>query len=159
MLVVRRTTGAVITRTFIAAVAIALALLVIPAAGSLNSGTYTINLTNKILTTRRFDHDVVTTALLFNRRIQNHSIGSSVQLCTLLGKGGVLGDGASWCNASFSLPKGSITVSGVVRNQFLYELSVTGGTGIYNNIMGGFVAQTIDARPRRQKLTFNLIAR
>lgn len=116
-------------------------------------------MTNRVLANQRFDRDLVTTALLYNLRIQKHSIGSSVQLCTRLGAGGVLGDGASWCKVSFSLPKGSITAHGVIRNQFLYELTVTGGTGVYNNVMGGFVAQTIDARPRRQKLTFNLIAR
>jgi hypothetical protein len=158
MLTVRRTTGAIITRTFATAVVITCVLLLVPAAESLSPGNYTINMTNRVITTKRYGRDSVTTSLLYNRRIQGNSIGSSVQLCTLLGKGGVLGDGASWCGVSFALPKGSITAHGVIRNQFIYELSVTGGTGIYNNITGGLVAQTIDARPRRQKLTFNLKA-
>ena len=88
---------------------------------------------------------------LYNRNIRRKSLGSSIIYCTYLGKGGIRGSGAQWCNANFALPKGTIVAVGVQRSPFFYQLSVVGGTGIYANVIGTLVVSQLTIRH------FNLI--
>ena len=49
------------------------------------------------------------------------------------------------CNGTIFLPKGKLVVAGVLRYRQFYELSVTGGTGLYNN------ARDDDRHPDRRQ--------
>src|SRR5438128_12306621 len=79
---------------------------------------------------------LVSTVLLFNKRITARPIGHAETTCTYLGSGGVQGAGSSSCSAAFFLPQGEITAYGVINSRLFYQLAVTGGTGLYDNVRG-----------------------
>lgn len=93
---------------------------------------------------------------LHNTRITPAVIGYSTLRCEFIGRGGVLGTGASDCSAIYSLAKGKLTARGIVKSRSYYALAVTGGTGIYSAMSGQVLASTIAARPHEERLLFGL---
>ena len=79
---------------------------------------------------------------LWNRSVSATPIGHAVVVCTSLGIGGVLGGGISSCDATYVLPLGKITATGVRHSGRHYSLVVTGGTGRYLGATG-----KVDRRP------------
>jgi hypothetical protein len=96
------------------------------------------------------DIDVYTT-LLFNRRIQPTSIGRGTMICTALGVTG------QSCTATYVLPQGEITVQGVIGSRLIYDLAVTGGTGLYDNVRGSLTVTSLRRKPSRELLIFRLV--
>jgi hypothetical protein len=97
---------------------------------------------------------LVTTALLYNRRITSRPLGHQESLCTYLGRGHVLGGGTRNCQLSFYLPEGKLLASGDVHNTLLYSMPVVGGTGLYDNVGGTLTVTSLGGR--RQLLLFRL---
>jgi len=100
---------------------------------------------------------LVITHLLFNKRITPKPLGHSEALCTFLGRGDVLGAGSSSCSVTFFLPKGRIMASGVIHSRLFYELAVTGGTGLYNNVRGTLTVTSLGRNPPQELLLFRLV--
>lgn len=122
---------------------------------ALDPGPATIRITAESISMRHStevkrvgQHDI-TTLHLFNKHIRPQAIGSEVLTCTYLGKGGVLGEGANWCAATYILPHGRLYGIGLRHANFYYQLSVVGGTGIYGNVMG---TVTVSSQTRRSSL-------
>jgi len=99
---------------------------------------------------------LIVTQLLYNRRITERAIGHEEQMCTYLGRGGVLGGGARNCEITIYLPEGRIVASGNVHNLVLYSLPVVGGAGIYDNVGGSMTVTLLGGPPRRQLLLLRL---
>jgi hypothetical protein len=99
---------------------------------------------------------LVTTQILYNRRITTKALGHQEMLCTHLGRGGVLGGGSRSCNMTFYLPEGRLVTMGAVHNLLFYMLPVVGGTGIYDNVGGTLTVTFLGGRPARQLLLFRL---
>ncbi len=99
----------------------------------------------------------LTTFHLYNKAIRKTSIGSSIVTCKYIGKGGVLGVGKSWCEASYQLPKGTLIAEGMLQTRFFYQLVVSGGTGTYANVVGGQVITSAIGQ-NRFRLIFTLLA-
>jgi hypothetical protein len=139
------------------ALAVTLALLAVPAAEPLTPGRASIRITQERIShstsTRqpRVGRVVVDTFHLYNRAIRRKALGSSIIYCTFLGRGGIRGSGAQWCNAQFGLPRGTIVAVGIQRSPFFYQLSVVGGTGLYSNVIGTLVVSQLTVH------RFNLI--
>ena len=140
-------------------IAVVLALL-LPAGGqALQPGHYTISISDRRISVQHpHTGHTIFRSLLYNKQIRARAIGSSVMLCTFLGREGALGDGASYCWVSYSLPKGTIHASGVVRNHFRFQLAVTGGTGWYANIVGTTVSLILSPSPPKHQLQFAIRA-
>ena len=81
----------------------------------------------------------IVSSLVFNRRLTPRALGHYELVCTF-----TIGINRS-CNGTIFLPKGKLVVAGVLRYRQFYELSVTGGTGLYNNARG-----TMTVTDRRQ---------
>jgi hypothetical protein len=88
---------------------------------------------------------------LYNRRITTKAIGHSELFCTYLTKR------SRHCTTTYFLPKGKIVVEGVIGSRLLYELPVTGGTGLYANARGSVVVTSQSMHPRREILLFRLL--
>lgn len=102
--------------------------------------------------------DKTTVILLYNRGITQAAIGNGVMSCDFVGRGGPLGSSTSLCEATYSLPRGRISVSGIVKTRSYYILAVIGGTGIYSNVRGELVGNTLSLGPRVERLLFGLEA-
>ncbi len=89
--------------------------------------------------------------LLYNRRITPTSIGHSEFVCTY-----TIGINRM-CQGTFFLPKGKLFVGGTVRFRALYQLSILGGTGLYDNARGTLTVTRIDKRPVRDIVLFRLV--
>lgn len=87
---------------------------------------------------------------LFNKRIRTKSIGRGTMTCTSVG-----GNGQS-CSATYFLPKGEIVTSGVISSRLIYELAVTGGTGLYSNVRGTLTVTSLTRKPPTELLVFRL---
>ena len=95
------------------------------------------------------DMDVVREQL-FNTRITPKAIGHAEIVCTYIVKT------SRNCQGTFFLPKGKIIVGGPIYYPQLYELAVTGGTGLYDNVRGSVTVTATSSRPRREVLIFRL---
>ena len=130
--------------------ALAWALFAAADAGSLQPGRASIRITQQRISHstsgQRIGRISVDTFHLYNRAIRRQSLGSSIIYCTYLGRGGIRGSGAQWCNANFALPKGTIVATGVQRSPFFYQLSVVGGSGLYANVIGTVVISQLARR-------------
>jgi hypothetical protein len=85
--------------------------------------------------------------LLYNRGI---AIGHSDVMCTNTGTG------SSNCSATYFLPKGKLMVAGVLASRLFYEVTVIGGTRLYQNARGTLTGIALGGSPRREFLTFRL---
>jgi hypothetical protein len=99
---------------------------------------------------------IITTSLLFNRRITERPLGHEEALCTYLGRGHVLGGGTRSCQLEFYLPHGKLLAAGAVHNTLLFSLPVVGGTGLYDNVGGTLTVTFLGGKPARQLLLFRL---
>jgi hypothetical protein len=79
-----------------------------------------------------------------------HPIGNSYLVCTYIDRRG------RQCNGTYSLPKGTIVVSGMIQSRLLFEIAVVGGTGLYDNARGTLTVTSTHLRPRREVLVFRL---
>jgi hypothetical protein len=79
------------------------------------------------------------------------TVGHAQMLCTLLGRG------ARSCDATYVLPKGQIVAGAATEHRLLYELAITGGTGIYDNARGDLVVTALGLHPRRELLVIRLV--
>lgn len=77
-------------------------------------------------------------------------VGEGVQQCTV-GLGGV-----STCLATYVLRRGEIMLQGTRQRRDFYVWAIVGGTGIYSNVGGSFVASTLSLNPRRERLLFSV---
>ena len=55
------------------------------------------------------------------------------------------------------LPAGKLTVSGLLLYRGLYDLAVTGGTGLYSNVKGTLTVTRIRQNPTGDVLFFRLV--
>jgi hypothetical protein len=78
------------------------------------------------------------------------TIGRGDLLCTYVDRSG------RQCIGTYSLPRGKITVSGAISSRLLFEVAVTGGTGLYDNARGTLTVTSTGLRPRREVLIFRL---
>ena len=88
--------------------------------------------------------------LLFNKEIRREAIGHADLVCTYTGPK------ARQCNGTYTLPRGSIVVSGTVSYPDFFRLAVVGGTEIYDNVRGSLTATKYTKKPRREILIFRL---
>jgi hypothetical protein len=89
-------------------------------------------------------------ARLYSRSPSHRAIGESVLVCTYVGRT------ERSCLVTYTLPKGSIVAAGVLTSRLLYELAITGGTGLYDNARGTVTTTVTGMRPRRDVLLFRL---
>jgi hypothetical protein len=78
------------------------------------------------------------------------SIGRGDLLCTYVDRKG------RQCIGTYSLPRGKIMVAGAITSRLLFEIAVTGGTGLYDNARGTLTVTSTGLRPRREVLLFRL---
>jgi hypothetical protein len=93
----------------------------------------------------------ITRRLLFNKRIRPQAIGRSEIVCT------VVGGNSRQCDGTYALPAGKIVVAGQMRYRQFFQLAVTGGTGLYNNVRGTLTVTSLGRRPRRDLVFFRLV--
>lgn len=87
---------------------------------------------------------------LYARSGKKGRIGDAVMICTSVSRE------QQSCTATFTLPKGTIVVTGVRQSHLLYELAIVGGTGLYDNARGTLTTTVIKLRPRSELLLFRL---
>ena len=78
---------------------------------------------------------------LYNTRIRQKPIGHGQLVCIYTG------DSSRNCNGTFVLPGGKLVVSGSLIYRSLYDLAVTGGTGLYSNVRGTLIVTRIRQKP------------
>jgi hypothetical protein len=88
---------------------------------------------------------------LFNTRIRQRPIGHGQLVCIYIG------DNFRNCEGTFVLPAGKLVVSGGLVYRSLYDLAVTGGTGLYSNVRGSLIVTRIRQDPPRDVLIFRLV--
>jgi hypothetical protein len=89
---------------------------------------------------------------LYNPRISGKQIGRADLVCTYIDAQ------ARTCTGTYTLPKGSLVVEGVIQSRLLYEIAVIGGTGLYDNARGSLTVTSTALRPkRREVLLFRLV--
>jgi hypothetical protein len=94
----------------------------------------------------------VYSSLIYNKRITPRSIGRGTMSCTAVSLSG------QTCSATYSLPKGTIVVQGVIGSRLIYQLAVVGGTGLYDNVRGSLTVTSLRrSRPVRELLVFRLV--
>jgi hypothetical protein len=89
-------------------------------------------------------------ATLYSRGSTKHVLGHSVLVCTYVGTV------ERSCIVTYALPKGTIVAEGLLSSRLLYELAITGGTGLYDNARGTITTTVTGLRPRRDVLLFRL---
>jgi hypothetical protein len=92
----------------------------------------------------------VVSALLYNRRITQKTIGKTELVCTF-----TFGP-SRMCQGTFFMPRGRLVVAGSLRNREIYHLAITGGTGLYDNARGSLTVTRIQKKPRRELAYFRL---
>ena len=122
--------------------------------GLASTGPATIRITDlqvsdRLLGTGVGAREIVRTEL-YQRSDRKERLGSAAMLCTYVSRA------QRSCTSTFSLPRGTIVVSGVVGSRLLYELAIVGGTGVYDDARGTLTSTTIKLRPRRDLLLFRL---
>jgi hypothetical protein len=83
-------------------------------------------------------------------------IGWAIVVCDDLGTGGPLGSGTAYCDATYLFPKGRIQAQSTRKNRSSYVLAIIGGTGLYSNVGGTLLVETISEHPRVERLLFSL---
>lgn len=83
-------------------------------------------------------------------------IGWAITVCDALGEGGPLGSATAACSATYLFPKGRIQAAGTRKVRSSYVLAVTGGSGLYSNVGGQLLVETVDESPRVEHLLFSL---
>jgi hypothetical protein len=87
---------------------------------------------------------------LFNKRIKSRPIGHADFVCTYTTSQ------TRTCTGTIFLPRGRIVVGGSIRFPELYELSILGGTRLYDNARGTLTVIRTTRRPTRNILLFRL---
>jgi hypothetical protein len=87
---------------------------------------------------------------LYNPSITGSPIGRADLVCTYLDRR------VRTCTGTYVLPKGTLVVAGAIETRLLYEISIVGGTGLYNNARGTLTVTSTHLRPRREVLLFRL---
>jgi hypothetical protein len=91
-------------------------------------------------------------SLIYNKRITPRSIGRGSMSCTAVSLS------SQSCSATYSLPKGTVVVQGVIASRLIYQLAVAGGTGLYDNVRGSLTVTSLRrSRPVRELLVFRLV--
>jgi hypothetical protein len=88
---------------------------------------------------------------LYNTRVRQKPIGHGQLVCVYAG------DNVRNCNGTFVLPAGKLTVSGILIYRSLYDLAVTGGTGLYSNVRGTLTVTRVRQSPPADVLVFRLV--
>jgi hypothetical protein len=88
---------------------------------------------------------------LYNTRIRQRPIGHAQLICIYTGAN------SRDCNGTFVLPAGKLVVSGGLIYRSLYDLAVTGGTGLYSNVRGTLIVTRVRQNPPRDVLIFRLV--
>jgi hypothetical protein len=122
------------------------------AAGSASTGPATIRITDRQVLDKQLGdgvgaREIVRTVLYKPGR---EAIGQAALLCTWVAPR------LRSCSGSFTLPRGTIVVAGLLSSRLLYELAIVGGTGLYDNARGTFTNTVLKLRPRRDLLLFRL---
>jgi hypothetical protein len=89
--------------------------------------------------------------LLYNKGIRPRAIGHGDVICTYTTRH------ARQCDATYTLPKGKIVVTGSYTFGQFHELAVVGGTGLYDNVRGTVTVTLLRRNPERDVLVFRLI--
>ena len=122
--------------------------------GVASTGPATILITDRQV----FDHYIgngigsreIIRSTLYERGSDRHVLGDAAMVCTYVAAT------QRTCSTTFTLPKGTIVVSGILSTRLLYELAIVGGTGLYDNARGTLTSTTLHLRPRRDLLLFRL---
>jgi hypothetical protein len=77
-------------------------------------------------------------------------IGHAVVTCMSVGLG------EQTCSGSYSLPRGTLETSGLLRKRLLYTQAIIGGTGLFDNARGTLTVTATSVMPRREVLLFRL---
>ena len=93
----------------------------------------------------------ISRVLLYNTRIRQRPLGHGQLVCIYTG------DNFRNCNGTFVLPDGKLVVSGGLIYRSLYDLAVTGGTGLYANVRGSLIVTRVRRNPPRDVLVFRLV--
>lgn len=137
-----------------AAVALAAAAAYTGARSWASTGPATIRITDLQVADRQLGAGVgareIVRTELYQRSNRRQRLGSGAMLCTYVSAK------QRSCTTTFTLPKGTLVVSGVLQSRLLYELAIVGGTGLYDNARGTLTNTTIGLRPRRDLLLFRL---
>ena len=143
-----------------------LASLALPSAGGSaaplrHSAGGTISITDRQVSLQRIDEgppgasagdlEIVWQAL-YNKRIKPQAIGHAQLICTMLTLH------SRNCSATYFLPKGKLVVAGVIGSRLLYEIPITGGTGIYAGARGSLLVTRASEHPQREILQFRLVS-
>lgn len=136
------------------AVVVAAAVATTGARGLASTGPATISITDRQLLDKQLGsgmgaREIVRTAL-FEHGGERRRLGEASMLCTWVS------DRERSCTTTFTLPRGTIVVSGVLSTRLLYELAIVGGTGLYDNARGTLTNTAIKLRPRSDLLLFRL---
>jgi hypothetical protein len=148
----RRTVSA--KRLAATAVVVAATIATTGVRGLASTGPATISITDRQLLDKQLGsgmgaREIVRTAL-FEHGGQRRRLGQASMLCTYVS------DNQRSCTTTFTLPRGTIVVSGVLSTRLLYELAIVGGTGLYDNARGTLTNTAIKLRPRSDLLLFRL---
>jgi hypothetical protein len=138
----------------LAATAVVVAAAIATSGGLASTGPATISITDQQLTDTQLGsgtgaREIVRT-VLYEHGGQRRRLGQASMLCTYVA------DDQRSCTTTFTLPRGTIVVSGVLSTRLLYELAIVGGTGLYDNARGTVTNTAIKLRPRRDLLIFRL---
>ena len=94
---------------------------------------------------------VLTSALVFNRRVTPTAIGRYELVCTFVRLS------SRSCEGTLQLPRGDIVVGGRLEFPRLYELAVIGGTGLYDNARGTATVTRLAVGPTRELVVVRLV--
>jgi hypothetical protein len=106
---------------------------------ALDPGSAKIRITASITSTTVKAGHAVTFESLYNKSIREKPIGFAVRSCLLVQPA------TKVCDVVYSLPHGRVDAHGLISNESVYTLAVTGGTGTYQNAGGQVDAIAIDA--------------
>jgi hypothetical protein len=134
----------------ILAVLIVLVFMTPAPSPALDPGSAKIRITASITSTTIKAGHVVTSERLYNKSIREKPIGFAIRSCLLVQPN------TKMCDVVYSLPHGRIDAHGLISNEKVYTLAVTGGTGTYQN-SGGQV-DVIATEEHTLQLTFSLRA-
>ena len=93
----------------------------------------------------------ISRVLLYNTRIRQKPIGHGQLVCIYIG------DNFRNCDGTFVLPAGKLVVSGGLIYRSLYDLAITGGTGLYSNVRGSLTVTRVRQNPPGYVLVFRLV--
>jgi len=93
---------------------------------------------------------VLSSALVYNKRVTPRFIGRYELACTLIRLS------SRSCDGTIQLPRGDIAVGGALEFPRLYELAVVGGTGLYDNARGTLTVTRLGVYPTRELLVVRL---